>query len=550
MAKGRKLSCRALTALRRIKRNREKKFKDIFFCIPGFVIIVALALLVSGIFVVFFFTAIVNFIIDKQIALTKGSITFEMWRKPPVNPVMQVYIYNVTNADDFLNDGHKPILQELGPYVYIETWEKVNLKFHDNGTLTFNQRKIFKFDPERSAGNEEDMVVIPNIPMLSATSQSKHAARFLRLAMASIMDILKIKPFVEVSVGQLLWGYEDPLLKLAKDVVPKEQKLPYEEFGLLYGKNGTSMDNMTIFTGVEDISKFGLINRFNGKTQLSHWKTDSCNRIDGSDGSIFPPHMDHNTTLYLYDKDLCRLLPLKFQKEVLTYNDVKGYRFTPPKDVFADVATNPENDCFCPSGPPCTPHGMFNVSLCQYDSPILLSFPHFYFGDDKVRTAVEGISPPDPSKHEFYMDVQPEMGITLKAKARLQINLAVSQVVDIKQVATFPDIIFPIIWFEEGIERLPNNATDLLKLATETPPVAKVALTYTLFIIGSILLVVSVFCLVRSSNRQEKMNLEGTAHYTANDEANKKKKAAMNGHANGKTIDSKVNPAFVNDSTS
>lgn len=64
--------------------------------------------------------------------------------------------------------------------------------------------------------------------------------RFLRLAMASIMDILKIKPFVEVSVGQLLWGYEDPLLKLAKDVVPKEQKLPYEEFGVLYGKNSTS----------------------------------------------------------------------------------------------------------------------------------------------------------------------------------------------------------------------------------------------------------------------------------------------------------------------
>lgn len=102
--------------------------------------------------------------------------------------------------------------------------------------------------------------------MLSATSQSKHAARyvaqldhhivldqnilivflycrFLRLAMASIMDILKIKPFVEVSVGQLLWGYEDPLLKLAKDVVPKEQKLPYEEFGVMYGKNSTSPVN-------------------------------------------------------------------------------------------------------------------------------------------------------------------------------------------------------------------------------------------------------------------------------------------------------------------
>lgn len=41
------------------------------------------------------------------------------------------------------------------------------------------------------------------------------------------------------------------------------------------------------------------------------------------------------------------------------------------------------------------------------------------------------------------------MGSAMSAKARVQINLAVSQVVDIKQVATFPDIIFPIMWFEE-----------------------------------------------------------------------------------------------------
>lgn len=121
-----------------------------------------------------------------------------------------------------------------------QTWEKVNIVENDNGTMSFNQKRIYVFSDELSSGSEDDVVIVPNIPMLSATSQSKHAARFLRLAMASIMDILKIKPFVEVSVGQLLWGYEDPLLKLAKDVVPKEQKLPYEEFGLMYGKNSTS----------------------------------------------------------------------------------------------------------------------------------------------------------------------------------------------------------------------------------------------------------------------------------------------------------------------
>jgi hypothetical protein len=47
-----------------------------------------------------------------------------------------------------------------------QNWEKVNLKINDNNTITFNQRKIFKFSPELSAGDVEDMVVVPNIPML------------------------------------------------------------------------------------------------------------------------------------------------------------------------------------------------------------------------------------------------------------------------------------------------------------------------------------------------------------------------------------------------
>lgn len=46
-------------------------------------------------------------------------------------------------------------------------------------------------------------------------------------------------------------------------------------------------------------------------SHLPHWKTEKCNRIAGSDGSIFPPHIDHNTTLHVFDKDLCRLLPLR-----------------------------------------------------------------------------------------------------------------------------------------------------------------------------------------------------------------------------------------------
>ncbi|XP_028038249.1 scavenger receptor class B member 1 isoform X1 [Bombyx mandarina] len=475
-----------------------------------FVLASAVILLLLGIVIAIFLGTWIRLFIDHELVLRPGSMTFEWWARPPVRPFVKVYVYNVTNADEFLNNGSKPILDELGPYVYSEEWEKINITDNENGTLSFHYKRTYTFQPEMSNGMDDDAVVVPNIPMLSATSQSKHAARFLRLAMASIMDILKIKPFVEVSVGQLLWGYEDPLLKLAKDVVPKEQKLPYEEFGLFYGKNGTSPDVVTMFTGATDMTRYGIVDRYNMRDRLPHWTTDQCNSVAGSDGSIFPPHITANDTLRVYDKDLCRLLPLRYLETVESSAGVEGYRFTPPEDVFAN---DEHNKCFCPAGPPCAPDGLFNVSLCQYDSPIMLSFPHFYLADPSLREAVEGISPPVAEKHRLYIDVQPEMGIAMRARARIQINLAVSQVLDIKQVANFPDIVFPILWFEEGIDELPEQVSSLLRLATRVPGVARAALAGGLCALGAALVLLAVTCLIRSSHRQSTLRLE--AHVVA-----------------------------------
>lgn len=58
-----------------------------------------------------------------------------------------------------------------------ETWEKVDIVENDNNTLSFNAKRVYVFSEEESAGSEDDVVIVPNIPMLSATSQSKHAAR-------------------------------------------------------------------------------------------------------------------------------------------------------------------------------------------------------------------------------------------------------------------------------------------------------------------------------------------------------------------------------------
>lgn len=88
-----------------------------------------------------------------------------------------------------------------------------------------------------------------------------------------------------------------------------QEKNLYSKLSFLQ-KNRTNPDNVTMFTGATDITKFGLIDKYNGKSHLTHYTNDKCNSLMGSDGSIFPPHITKESKIYLYDKDLCRLLPL------------------------------------------------------------------------------------------------------------------------------------------------------------------------------------------------------------------------------------------------
>jgi hypothetical protein len=79
---------------------------------------------------------------------------------------------------------------------------------------------------------------------------------------------------------------------------------------------------------------------------------------------------------------------ISFQRDVIAAGGIPGYRFSPPTNVFTSVENLPSQKCYCPAGPPCAPEGTFNVSLCQYDSPVLLTFPHFYLGEYQHVTRV------------------------------------------------------------------------------------------------------------------------------------------------------------------
>ncbi|KAK7065742.1 putative cd36, partial [Halocaridina rubra] len=144
--------------------------------------------------------------------------------------------------------------------------------------------------------------------------------------------------------------------------------------------------------------------------------------------------------------------------------------FSPPADVFANVTVKPENECYCVGGPPCTGGGLFNISACKFGSPTIISWPHFYQADEKYLNAVVGLKP-NPEKHALYIDISPRTGSPVRAEARLQINVAIPNVAEVKPAAGLREMIFPIVWFEDAVTDMPQDVIEKLQLAENTTKV-------------------------------------------------------------------------------
>jgi len=170
------------------------------------------------------------------------------------------------------------------------------------------------------------------------------------------------------------------------------------------------VDSVQLNTGEDDITKFSVITQFNGMPQLDYWEGEECNRIDGSEPSMFSPHLlQDRSTVNVFLQVLCRKVPLNFEKEVTIYNDIDVLRYRTPMDVFAHPKNNSANACYCHNTELCLPSGVINATKCYGDAPIFPSFPHFFTGDPKLYEDFEGIEP-DAAVHQTYADIHPRFG--------------------------------------------------------------------------------------------------------------------------------------------
>lgn len=71
--------------------------------------------------------------------LRNNSKSLEWWIDSPLKPLLKMHIFNYTNIDAVLKGREKKIkIQDVGPYVYEEKLERVNMSWIDgNKILSF-----------------------------------------------------------------------------------------------------------------------------------------------------------------------------------------------------------------------------------------------------------------------------------------------------------------------------------------------------------------------------------------------------------------------------
>ncbi|XP_053196304.1 lysosome membrane protein 2c [Scomber japonicus] len=418
-------------------------------------LIVGISLILSNVFPHF-----LQAIVKKEIVLKNGTDAFDAWENPPAPIYMQFYFFNLTNPLEML-DGDRPAVVEIGPYTYREYRPMEEVNFMENGTkVTAVNTKTYIFQPNMSRGPESDLIRTVNIPALTVMEKFKDMSVVAHL----IDDYMKSTGeglFTTRTVGELLWGYEDGLLKALKMLQPGLDDV----FGLFYKNNGTNDGEYVFFTGQQDYKDFARVDTWNGGSSLNWWTSDECNMINGTNGASFHPVITKSETLYIFSSDLCRSLYTLYEEDVKV-KGIPGYRFVPPSMVFANVTVNPANAGFCVPAGNCLGSGVLNVSGCKQGAPIIMSSPHFYQADEKFVQDVFGMKP-EKEYHQTAIDINPLTGFILQAAKRMQVNVYLEKIDTFSQTGNVRTVVLPVVYLNESIVIDDASAMKLKTIALE-----------------------------------------------------------------------------------
>jgi len=244
---------------------------------------------------------------------------------------------------------------------------------------------------------------------------------------------------VTKTARELLWGYEDPVLKILEPFLSG-----LSTYGHLIGRNKSQSAEYLIEDGSKE-KDLGKIQSWNGINSLeSIWS--GVTELNGVDFTSLAPihHEATDEKLTVFFDHLCR--SIEFEKT----NDVEYVG--PIQATFYSIGMDflQANDPYCRDSKFV---GTLNLSKCtsfhtksKLSLPLVMSKPHFLDGERSLWKSVEGLSPSN-KYHNSHLLVDQNTGVILKSEINFQTNIELNRWA-LKQanISATENFIAPIYW--------------------------------------------------------------------------------------------------------
>jgi len=454
--------------------------------------------------------------IEDELRLLQFTMNYKNWYKSPFPLYMEFYLFNWTNSEKIKDwKTEKPHFDEMGPYVFEEIHQRVNITYNEDETLVeFNQTKTWWFRPDLSKGKLTDKVTTLNMVAASMAYGARYLDEYKFMINAIIDQKADNQLFTTATVGEWLFdGYKDGILDWLQEEgggFPPElpiPAIPYKKFGWFVDRNESYEydGRFQMHTGKDNIKNVGIIKSWNGKETIPFYN-DQCALLNGTTGELWPPFdINKKDDATMFISDVCRTLTLKHSGTYKKHG-ITGWKWVGDDKIMDSGKKYPETECWCTAEKDdCSvlKPGVFNVSDCRFGAPAFVSYPHFYLADESYLKPVSGLSP-DKNKHEMYIALEPSMGIPMEIRARMQINMYLRSDPELDIYKDVPNMYVPVIWFTQAAD-LPDDLGSMINMLFALKGSGMI-ICYILSAIGSLCVIAGVIFLVLYLKGQNNKN--------------------------------------------
>lgn len=392
---------------------------------------------------------------------SKDAQIYEAWAGvgPKAEPIdLYIYLLNFTNPDAVLN-GAKPVVQEVGPFVYFHHRVKFNVNWtEDRSILSYKEWSYYTFDPVRSAGPEDTNITSVNMVYIGARYFLMNLPPFGPQAFydtyAPFTDTQRLS--LTRTAYELIWGYVDPLT---------QQSYPGFVTNRTFEQAQEAAKTDAIYTGLNDYEQVHQMQMYQDYEFVSAcpaftcpppipaWASMEASRVRGSDGMGFPPPVLPSDIMPMFIPPMFRPVDLIFQQTV-KFKGMNLYKFVIDNRELQNASVNPKNADWFQFGTP----GLFNISTVLNGVPAYVTKPRFEDVGQPVYSSVEYVLL-DNEDYDTEVFIEPRSGFALRDRVSSQVNVMLEPVsyndsaapLVFSWMPAVKPVVFPLFWvYEQG----------------------------------------------------------------------------------------------------